>query len=159
MTAQGIIGADGGVGGESKGDGGSSICPTGWRIPVGVLGESNDINTYNEWAMLNNAFATNGTNITPNPNWGTGFFQNWQPNATSGGNAIWQSGFGTVSAGQFYPGDGLFAQSTVAYLWTSSVSDGAHGAIAFISNTSVFPGTTGNEISPNIGNPVRCVFP
>ncbi len=165
----GVIGKTGDKGGESKGNTNAgnpsnvnsttngTICPAGWRLPVGTnnsTGSANNAN--NEWAILNGSMR-NGTLSAANISQGTGYVENWQPNATSGGNATWRSSFGAVSSGYFYPGTGLGSQSLDLFWWSSSLLSSTNAHRTIVLDTSVYPGTSyGNKY---VGYAVRCAFP
>ena len=149
MAATGIIGATGGQGGESLGSGGSSICPAGWRIPVGLVGSAPGA-LPNDWNALN--VAIGGANITTaasDTGPGQGF---WQPSGTT---SSFPAMFGAVSAGTVNTAGNLANQSTFAYWWSSSLSSATIGSIAFVRSTGVYPGTDLNVKAS--GFSVRCV--
>ncbi len=98
-----------------------------------------------------------GTLSATNTGTGSGYYQNWQPNATTGGNDAWRSSFGTVSSGYFFPGFGLVNQSSSAYWWSSSLLSSTNAHRTIVLDTSVYPGTSyGNKY---VGYAVRCAFP
>ena len=69
----------------------------------------------------------------------------------------WRLLFGTVSAGNFNPTNGLNNQSTNGNWWTSSVTTASNSANANVNSTNVNPGTNSNN--RDNGFSVRCVFP
>ncbi|MCL2049341.1 MAG: fibrobacter succinogenes major paralogous domain-containing protein, partial [Defluviitaleaceae bacterium] len=161
MADVGVVGKPGGVGGESLGSGGTSICPTGWRIPVGrVGGPASNSDTNNEWAILNGSFNT-GALSAANATAGAGFMGYWQPAGTSVGTSGIQLGggaFGTVAAGHVSTtASNLLNQSTFAFWWASSLFSNTLAWYTYVSNTGVMPGT--HNFAKGSGFTVRCVFP
>ncbi len=162
-TTTGVIGKTGGKGGESKGNSNAgnptgvnsttngTICPAGWRLPQGQTQASQ-----NEWAILNGSMNT-GTLSAANAGFGSGYYQNWQPNATTGGNDTWRSSFGTVSSGYFFPGTGLSSQSPFAYWWSSSLLSSTDAYSTSVGSSYVNPGTSSSR--KYVGFAVRCAFP
>ncbi len=167
-ATNGVIGKQGGKGGESKGNTNAgnpsnvnsttngTICPAGWRLPQGRDNSSGTNDTNNEWAILNGSMNT-GTLSATNTGTGSGYYQNWQPNATTGGNDAWRSSFGTVSSGYFGPGNGLGNQSTYAYWWSSSLYSSTYAYRAYVRSSAVSPGTSYSV--KYSGFAVRCAFP
>ncbi len=153
MSSIGVVGATGGKGGESKGGGGSSICPAGWRLPVGRVGASDD--SKNEWAILNGSLYSNAPSAPDTGN----YYGYWEPKGTviPTGGADNLAAFGAVSAGLFDPGSGLGRQSTRAYWWSPSLYSAGGGASATIISGNVYPGT--NDSNKFYGFAVRCVWP
>jgi len=148
MAAIGVVGAPGGVGGESRGSGGSSICPTGWRIPVGrAAGAADGIDSRNEWGMLNAAWTGRPSPDVTNDAITQPF---WQANTP-------QANFGTVASGWFTPGNGLRRQSQGTGWWASSLQSATSGAFTYVSGTWATPGTYSSLKFH--GFTVRCVFP
>ncbi|MCL2095134.1 IPT/TIG domain-containing protein [Candidatus Saccharibacteria bacterium] len=210
MTQAGIVGiasTHGGVGGESLGTyrlpsgervgpgqpntstagaiRGSSLCPAGWRIPVGRVGASN--NTANEWAILNGSMARNAFYATPDVGTGQDYFPNWQPNAlacaagdsncivgantrarllnsdgtpTVTANTFWRSSFATVTTGHLDPrSPGLTGQSTGhANWWATSLLSGEGGISVYLTSTDIGPGTAPVWVKFR-GHSLRCVYP
>jgi uncharacterized protein (TIGR02145 family) len=171
----GIIGKSGGLGGESKGNSSAgnpagvnsttsgSICPAGWRLPVGRAGDSNTStsNVYNEWNILSESFYT-GTLFTDTTSTtisqGNTRYGYWQPAGTlPGGGAGTQAAFGAVASGSFDPGKGLSLQSTGVFWWTSSLTSSSNAANTYISSSYAYPGTDG--YNKNYGREVRCAMP
>ncbi|MCL2002080.1 fibrobacter succinogenes major paralogous domain-containing protein [Candidatus Saccharibacteria bacterium] len=149
MAATGIVGATGGQGGESLGSGGSSICPAGWRIPVGLVGSAPGA-LPNDWNALN--VAIGGANITTATNDtgpGQGF---WQPSGTT---SSFPAMFGAVSAGGVNTTGNLANQSTNASWWSSSLNSASFGRNTGVNSTGVYPGTFNNNKAN--GLTVRCV--
>ena len=144
----GVIGKSGGVGGESKGDDGSSICPSGWRLPVGQIGSNDDIdNAKNELAVLNGSMYKGEHTSTPDENGGSDWVKNWQPAGL----------FAGISSGYFMPGGfGLMDQSVGTFYWASSLTMPAHASLVNVNFESVIPGTGG--INKHFGLAVRCVL-
>ncbi|MCL2085837.1 fibrobacter succinogenes major paralogous domain-containing protein, partial [Candidatus Saccharibacteria bacterium] len=151
----GVIGAMGGFGGESLGSGGSTICPAGWRLPVGQVGTAATANnSKNEWAMLNSAWTGRVTAATPtlpidttNDMVSVAF---WQPNNPNTDNIL-----NTVSSGIFAPGYGLRRQSQSSQFWTSSIQSSVNSSSVNIFGDGISVGALGNH--KNIGQAVRCV--
>ncbi len=166
----GIVGKAGGLGGESKGyttngQGGTgalaagntagvnsntvgSICPAGWRLPVGRVGTTND--TYNEWAILN---ATWTGRSSPDVTSDMTSAQFWQSNNNF-------NYFSTLAAGLFRADlSGLHRQSQGAYWWTASYGSIANPSDArIVSPAETFVGR-GTGLARYNGMAVRCVFP
>ena len=158
MSSTGTVGATGGVGGESLGSGGSSICPTGWRVPVGRVGSSsNNSDINNEWAVLSGSFLNNTLSPADTTNTAASRAP-WQPTGTAATFPQWNAAFGAVSAGSVSGTAGnLGNQSTYAYWWTSSLNSVTAAWLTSVSSTLVYPGT--NVSSKVFGFSVRCVFP
>ena len=141
----GVIGKPGGVGGESKGDGGSSICPAGWRLPVGQI-DRND-NSKNEFAVLNGSMYSNENSPSSDLNGTLEWAKNWQPMGL----------FASVSSGYFIPVNfGLMDQSVRSFYWTSSLAMPTHASLMNLDHESVVPGTGGS--SKYLGLAVRCAL-
>ena len=143
-TTTGVIGisdASGGKGGESKGSGGTSICPTGWRLPVARVGSSD--NTLNEFAILNASMNSNAYNPTPST---SNFYQNWQPAGS----------FSVIGSGYFAVSTGLVGQSAGGYYWSSSLRSSMDASRLGVGATSVSPGTL--NYFKYSGATVRCVL-
>ncbi len=132
------------------------IGKAGGRLPQGRNNASGTNDTNNEWAILNGSMNT-GTLSAANTSQGSGYYQNWQPNATTGGNDTWRSSFGTVSSGYFYPRDGLYVQSTFANWWSSSLNSSTNAYYTYVNSSFVNPGTSINN--KYYGFAVRCAFP
>jgi len=160
ITRTGVVGKPGAKGGESKGNTtgtvsgnpagvnsatNGTICPAGWRLPVGQVGTST--NTYNEFAILNGAMYTVGQNLNPDITIQANYGSNWLPSGS----------FSAVGSGMFSPGGtGLNYQSTYGMYWNSSMVDGYSVASLMVVG-SVSPGT--NVAAIVSGLAVRCVFP
>jgi uncharacterized protein (TIGR02145 family) len=166
----GIIGKANGVGGESKGNASAanqagvnsstvgSICPAGWRLPVGRVqtGFSTYSDVYSEWKILNESFYlgtpftdTTSTTINAYPGY-------WQPAGTlPAGGAGSGAAFGTVSAGYLFRIYGLYDQSSSGGWWASSLSSPEASATTVRSN-GVNPGSS--EYDKYSGMAVRCVL-
>ncbi len=171
-TGTGVIGKQGGKGGESKGNANAghpsnvnsttsgTICPAGWRLPQGADRSTGSIinNTNNEWAILNGSMR-NGTLSAADTTSSAATYPNWQPNATTGGNETWRSSFGTVSSGSFLPGVGLYGQSVYVYWWSSSLHDNNNGVASdtYVNSAGVSSGT--DSFGKYSGFAVRCTFP
>jgi len=157
MADTGIVGKPSGIGGESKGNSNAanqaglatsngSICPAGWRLPVGQVNNGdNAVNTNNEFAVLNGAMSSAGASLSPN---------------TTGSNAntanfVSTGSFSVVGSGLFNLTNALLGQSYYAYLWSSSMYS-SEVATAWIYSTNVYPGTY-NQAKVR-GVAVRCVL-
>jgi len=154
MADTGIVGKPGGKGGESKGNSNAanqagvattngSICPAGWRLPVSRVGGVD--NNKNEFAILNGAMYTVGTNLDPDLATGSSRAVNWYSTGS------WSS----ISSGSFYYTNGLRDQSSRGHYWTSSPSS--------VSNAERVYGYSGYFVTSystgkNHGNSVRCVL-
>jgi len=158
MASTGIVGKPGGVGGESKGNNAAAnqagvattngtICPAGWRLPVGRVGASpNHTDTYNEFAILNSAMYTNGQNLTPDVTQGGNRFLNWRPAGS----------FSGIGSGYRATGTGLTTPSSVGRYWSSSLESSANASHMYLSNTTINPSIVGS--SKQMGMAVRCVL-
>jgi uncharacterized protein (TIGR02145 family) len=99
----------------------NSVCPKGWRMPVG--GEYDDVN--NEVAQLNARMAgfANNQDATYLLNGGAWYYANWFPTGAFKGvfSGVWDNGY---SGGMFYE------QGVYYYMWTSlaGVDYAAYGA-------------------------------
>ncbi len=161
-SSSGVIGRQGGKGGESKGNTNAgnlsginsptsgTICPAGWRLPQGSYEDMEQ----NEWAILNGSMHA-GVLSTANRNTGSGFYENWQPDATTGGSETWRSSFGAVSSGDF-PGNALGGQSTWAAWWSSSTYISASAAYYMQVHRNIVSSTYENPKSKGVA--VRCVM-
>jgi len=163
MADTGIVGKPGGIGGESKGNSNAAnqagvattngtICPAGWRLPVGRVGDTdtNTSNLYNEWNILNESMYslnlfTNTSSTTINGTT-TGYFNNWYPAGS----------FSGVGSGYFDYTVGLGYQSVRGIYWSSSLSTSANATDSLIYAGSVYPGTS-QRLKRN-GLAVRCVL-
>lgn len=158
MAGTGIIGKPGGKGGESKGNSNAanqqgvatsngSICPAGWRLPVGRVGDATTgTNTYNEFAVLNGAMFTVGQNLDPDTTTGSNRPLNWYPAGS----------FSAVGSGNFYYNLGLNDQSNHGYYWGSSLYSASFAAFTYITSGFVTPGT--NNLTKFNGMAIRCVL-
>lgn len=159
MASAGVVGRPGGFGGESKGNASAAnqagvnsttsgtICPAGWRLPVGRVDGGGAINdTKNEPAILNASMNSASLNLTPNVSTGTGFYQNWQPAGS----------FSSIGSGSFGVGYGLNSQAYGYYL-LSSLYSSTVSAYLSVAATSVLPGTN-TAGTKNVGMAVRCVL-
>ena len=147
MTTAGVVGmasGSGGVGGESKGSGGTSICPTGWRLPVALVGSSD--NTLNEFAILNASMNSGAYNPTPNTGTGAGFRENWHPAGS----------FSVIGSGGFNATGGLYYQSTEGLYWSSSLNSATNASRLYVYAAAVGPGTL--SLNKHYGYAVRCVL-
>jgi len=156
MADAGIVGKPGGIGGESKGNNqaanqagvaatNGSICPAGWRLPVGRVGASD--NTYNEFAILNGAMFTLGQDLSPdNTNDGPTRAINWYPGGS----------FSATSSGYFNYAQGLFVQSRYSYYWSASLNSATSAQMMNLNTDNVSPGTP--TASKSGGLAVRCVL-
>ena len=144
-STTGVIGAPSGQGGESKGSGGTSICPANWRIPVGRIGSSDD--SMNEWAILNGSMHNNAYTSTPDIGTGSGYYQNWQPAGS----------FSSISASYFAPDGGLMNQSTQAVYWSSSSQSSGVTPFMLLVNVFIDP-STGYLFGRYGGLGVRCAL-
>jgi len=154
----GIVGKPGGIGGESKGNSNAanqagvattngSICPAGWRLPVGRVGVSpNHTDAYNEFAILSGAMYTVGQNLSPDTTFSSGRNSNWWPAGS----------FSAVGSGVFNSATGLLGQSTYGRYWSSSLAASTSAAELYTHNVSVYPGT--DNQSKERGLAVRCVL-
>jgi len=164
MAGTGIVGKPGGIGGESKGSASGignqagvatsngTICPAGWRLPVGRVGDAdtNTSNLYNEWNILNESMYslnlfTNTSSTTINGTT-TGYFNNWYPAGS----------FSSVGSGYFDHNNGLGFQSARGIYWSSSLSTSANATDSPIYAGSVSPGTS--QRLKRTGLAVRCVL-
>ncbi len=163
-ASTGIIGRVGGYGGESKSaanqeginsSSAGTICPAGWRVPVGQVGPSITAtsNIRNEFNILNESMAmlTLFTNTTSTAiNTGTGYYQNWQPNGS----------FLSVASGIFNGSAGysLSSQSVSAGYRSSSLRSDV-GTIPLIAYPgSVNPAAGTSNSMKRYGFAVRCVL-
>ena len=168
----GIIGKAGGIGGESKGNTSAAnqagvnsatvgtICPAGWRLPVGRVGASDTAanNAYNEWNVLNESLFAGTNTVSTTINTGATRYGYWQPaGILPNGGAGTGAAFGTVSAGYFNPTYGLHNQSVQARWWSSSLYDSTIASVASVSNSVIYPGTYYNY--KDYGVAVRCTLP
>jgi len=162
MAGTGIVGKPGGIGGESKGnaqaanqDGiataNGSICPAGWRLPVGRVGTSDTStsNLYNEWNILSESLYsrtlftnTDSTTINTGTNWASNFYPT--------------GSFSAISSGYFYTTTGLAYLSTAGYYWTSSANARSAASTTRFSAAAFDPGTNNN--TKYNGMAVRCVL-
>jgi len=160
----GIIGKPGGIGGESKGNNqaanqlgvaisNGSICPAGWRLPVGQVNESfspNRQNAYNEFAILNGAMITAGETLSPNITNLDINIQNWQPVGS----------FSVVGSGHLQATYGLNNLSSLGSYLSSSLyssSDSAYMSVSSVNIAGLTPGT-GGGFGKYMGMAVRCVL-
>jgi len=152
MAGTGIVGKPGGKGGESKGNSNAanqagiaptngSICPAGWRLPVGLVGA----NTVNEFAILNGAMYTAGVSLAPDATIGANRELNWHPAGS----------FSAVGSGYFNQ-NGLSYQSYSGGYWSSALNTSASAAYMYVRSDVVAPGTT--SYSKYYGQAVRCVL-
>jgi len=158
MAGTGIVGKPGGIGGESKGNSNAanqagitttngSICPAGWRLPVGRVGDATSgINTYNEFAILNGVMFTVGQNLDPDATTGSSRPDNWYPAGS----------FSSIGSGYFSYSTGLWGQSNYGVYWGSSLGSSMYAAGMVIYSGNIAPGTSNN--SKNAGFAVRCVL-
>jgi len=164
IAMTGVVGKPGGKGGESKGATSGignqagvnsatsgTICPAGWRLPVGRVGAANTAtsNLYNEWNILNESMYslslftdTSSTTIHT----GTGYYQNWHPAGS----------FSSVGSGYFYNSNGLTDQSTFGLYWGSSLISLSGSAVTALNTGSIGPG--GSSSNKSNGLAVRCVL-
>jgi len=159
FATAGVVGRPGGYGGESKGnttsgtisgnqDGVNSdtigtICPAGWRLPVGMIGSSD--NTKNEYAILNGSMNA-GTLTGPVTTGTTGYYQNWLPAGF----------FASIASGRFFPGQGLRYQSLSVIQSSSSLMSAGIFSFLGVGSTGVsMTDTTGQKY---FGYSVRCVM-
>ena len=165
IAMTGVVGKPGGKGGESRGNPtgvgnqagvnsttAGTICPAGWRLPVGRVGNSDTTtsNLNNEWNILNESMYsrtpfTNTSSTTINA--GTGYYQNWHPSGS----------FSGVNSGVFSTTDGLTYQSTNGNYWSSSLLSSLTPARMTLTSLGVNPGTTDYN-TKNSGLAVRCVL-
>jgi len=156
MAGVGIVGKPGGIGGESKGNtqaanqqgiatSNGSICPAGWRLPVGQVDRSpNAYNTRNEFAILNNAMSTVGQDLNPNT---SGGYPNWLPDGS----------FYSISSG-YFPSllIGLYSPSNEGHYWSSSLDAASLASNLRVAYLQHFPGTISSNKA--YGLAVRCVL-
>jgi len=151
----GIVGEPGGIGGESRGNSNAAnqagiattngtLCPAGWRLPVGLVGSN--INTSNEFAILNNAMYTVGQNLAPSVTISPNRSGNWAPAGS----------FSAVGSGRFDYATGLRTQSSNGQYWTSSLTSATDPAFMQLYSGSIYPGTS--HTSKGVGMAVRCVM-
>jgi len=159
IAKTGIVGKPGGIGGESKGNNqaanqsgvnsttAGTICPAGWRLPVGRVGVSpNHTDTYNEVAILSGAMYTNGQNLTPDVTQGGNRFLNWRPAGS----------FSSIGSGYRAVGNGLNNQSSVGRYWSSSLGSSSNATQAYFTSSSI-DAAIGNN-GKTTGMAVRCVL-
>jgi len=160
MTGPGIVGKPGGIGGESKGNSNTanqvgisttngSICPAGWRLPVGRTGDGSTTGTdvYNEFAILSGAMYTVGLSLNPSTSGSSVYRENWWPSGS----------FLSVRSGFFYYSQGLNYQSNTGDYWSSSLYSQANAAYAQVGYaTGVNPGSASH--GKGAGSAVRCVL-
>jgi len=160
----GVVGKPGGKGGESRGNPtgvgnqagvnsttSGSICPAGWRLPVGRVGNTDTAtsNLNNEWNILSESmFArtlfTNTDSTTINT--GSAYVSNFYSTGS----------FSGVASGDFNNGSGLFHQSGRGNYWSSSPYSSSNAAVMGFYLSYVGPGMNyGSKIT---GNAVRCVL-
>jgi len=155
----GIVGKPGGIGGESKGNSNAAnqagiattngtICPAGWRLPVGRTGDGSTTGTndYNEFAILNGAMYTAGTSLAPDLTTGSPYPTNWH-NIGS---------FSGISSGRFNYQQGLSGMSGTGFYWSSSMTSATQSASLYYYSTSVSSGAYSTPRS--MGFAVRCVL-
>jgi len=156
----GIVGKPSGIGGESKGNNNAAnqagvattngtICPAGWRLPVGRTGDGSTTGTndYNEFAILNGAMYTVGSDLTPdltqtsNPH-----YSNWHPAGS----------FSGISSGRYNDFLGLSGMSNAGFYWSSSIASATQNTSLYFYSVSVSSGTYSTP--RNMGFAVRCVL-
>ncbi len=111
----------------------TSICPSGWRLPTGQGG--NATTAINEFGTL----ANSPISATNNSQGSTNLRNNWL----------------AVYSGNY--SNGLYAQGSYGYYWSSSVYNGTNAYLLNLDSSSVNPGT--NYYGKNNGFAVRCVLP
>jgi uncharacterized protein (TIGR02145 family) len=118
-----------------------SICPKGWRLPVGGAYTSGST-TGNEFALVDvNAYGGTGANRT-------------DANAL----AKWTnaSGFAADYAGNFLGGS-FSGQGSITQFWSSSVSSGTNAYYLGLNSVNGFVNPQNSNVK-NYGFSVRCVF-
>jgi len=159
IARTGVVGKPGGIGGESRGNSqaanqsgvnsttAGTICPAGWRLPVGRIGaDPSHDDTYNESAILNGAMYTIGASLAPDPTTVAPYQTNWYPIGS----------FSTISSGYFSTLNGLRVQSTNSTQWNSSLNSASRAANISVASGYVNPGTDGS--TKYSGMAVRCVL-
>jgi len=158
MAGPGIVGKPGGIGGESKGNSqaanqagvattNGSICPAGWRLPVGRVGSSSTgTNVYNEFAILSGAMYTVGQDLSPSIITSTNRAVNWYPVGS----------FSAVGSGRFVYNTGLGYQSYHAQYWGSSLLSNTDAVFSQLRPDYIAPGAS--NTTKNVGMAVRCVL-
>jgi len=160
IAMTGVVGKPGGKGGESMGNPtgvgnqagvnsttSGSICPAGWRLPVGRVGniDITTANLYNEFAILNGAMFTVGANLDPDITIGSGRPSNWYPSGSFSG-----VGSGIIQY------NGLTSQSSYGVYWSSSLEHSSTAtSISFYSGSVVPHSVSGTK---GDGFAVRCVL-
>jgi len=164
IAMTGVVGKPGGKGGESRGNPtgignqagvnsttSGTICPAGWRLPVGRVGDTNTAtsNLNNEWNILSESMYsrtlftdTSSTTI----NLGSAYASNFYSVGS----------FSAVGSGYFVSLGGLYLQSYGGYYWSSSLGSASSAATTYVTSSNVGPGTSND--TKYSGLAVRCVL-
>ena len=130
----------------------TSICPAGWRLPIG--GDKTNIeNNKNEFYKLGMALigtAPSDYSTTTQPHWADD--NNTEGNDASRAYRAYPNNF--IYSGHMNPSS-AYARGSIGYYWSSTAYNGTTAYRLAISSTYVYPGTTGNY--KYRANSIRCI--
>jgi uncharacterized protein (TIGR02145 family) len=118
-----------------------SICPKGWRLPIGGTYTSGST-TGNEFALVD-VYSYSGTGYN-------------RTDATALAKWINASGFAADYAGNFLGGS-FSGQGSITQFWSSSVSSGTNAYYLGLNSVNSFVNPQNSNVK-NYGFSVRCVF-
>ncbi|MBO4276693.1 hypothetical protein J5868_03285 [Candidatus Saccharibacteria bacterium] len=131
----------------------TSICPTGWRLPIG--GQTT-VNTTGDFYVLTKTLM-GGTEPNTNNTNGYGYYQGIVDNVDLGATAskVLRAYPTNVVYSGYFNGSSAYNRGSRGYYWSSSVNSNLYAYTLNLDSSSVSPGT--NSFTKNLGFSVRCI--